>query len=73
MKKRSVVHSDPEVMSGTTVFVGTRVPLKNLFDYIEAGDSLSEFLLDFPGVKKAQAIAALEMAREVLEDRAHSA
>jgi uncharacterized protein (DUF433 family) len=54
---------DPEVMSGTPVFTGTRVPVQNLFDYMEGGDDLSEFLDDFPSVSKEAAIAVLEMAR----------
>ncbi|HSV11093.1 MAG TPA: DUF433 domain-containing protein [Hanamia sp.] len=54
---------DPEVMSGTPVFTGTRVPVKNLFDYMEGGDDLTEFLDDFPSVSKEAAVAVLEMAR----------
>lgn len=54
---------DPEVMSGTPVFTGTRVPVQNLFDYMEGGDDLTEFLDDFPSVSKEAAIAVLEMAR----------
>jgi len=50
-------------MSGTPVFAGTRVPVKNLFDYMEGGDDLSEFLDDFPSVSKEAAVAVLEMAR----------
>jgi uncharacterized protein (DUF433 family) len=65
-KRKPVVHSDPEIMSGAPVFVGTRVPVQALFDYIEAGDSLDEFLVDFPSVSKAKALAALEFAREAL-------
>ena len=57
---------DPEVMSGTPVFAGTRVPIQNLFDYIEGGDDLSEFLDDFPSVSKQSAIALLEMAKKSL-------
>lgn len=57
------VSIDPEVMSGTPVFAGTRVPVQNLFDYMEGGDDLSEFLEDFPSVSKEAAIAVLEMAR----------
>jgi uncharacterized protein (DUF433 family) len=53
----------PEVMSGTPVFTGTRVPIQNLFDYIEAGDDLLEFLDDFPSISKDAAIALLEMAK----------
>ena len=60
------VSIDPEVMSGTPVFAGTRVPVQNLFDYIEGGDDLSEFLDDFPSVSKEAAIEVLEMARRSL-------
>jgi len=61
-----IVHSDPEILGGTPVFVGTRVPLRNLIDYLEGGNSLNEFLDDFPSVSRDQAIAALEAAHEVL-------
>jgi uncharacterized protein (DUF433 family) len=57
---------DPEVMSGTAVFAGTRVPVQNLFDYIEGGEDLSEFLDDFPSVSKETALAVLEMAKKSL-------
>ncbi len=57
---------DPEVMSGVPVFSGTRVPVQNLFDYIEGGDDLSEFLDDFPSVSKESALAVLEMAKKTL-------
>ncbi|MGH2553415.1 MAG: DUF433 domain-containing protein [Chitinophagaceae bacterium] len=57
---------DPEVMSGAPVFVGTRVPIQNLFDYIEGGEDLSEFLDDFPSVSKDAALAVLEMAKKSL-------
>lgn len=60
-----VIHSDPEIMGGTPVFVGTRVPLATLLDYLEAGQPLSEFLEDFPTVTREQAVAALEQARRV--------
>jgi uncharacterized protein (DUF433 family) len=69
----SVVHSDPEILGGTPVFVGTRVPLQNLMDYLAAGDSLDEFLEQFPSVSREQAQAALELAREVLETSARTA
>lgn len=59
--KAPVVHSDPETMGGELVFVGTRVPLYNLFDYLEAGESLDEFLEQFPSVTREQALAALEL------------
>jgi len=71
--KPSVVHSDPEILSGTPVFLGTRVPVKSLFDYIEGGDTLDEFLRQFPSVKREQAIAVLELARDTLLTRARSA
>jgi len=61
-----VITSDPEVQGGAIVFAGTRVPLKNLIDYLEAGDSLEEFLDDFPSVTREQAVAALELAQEAL-------
>jgi len=64
--KRPVVHSDPEILGGLPVFVGTRVPVKTLFDYLEAGDRLDEFLEDFPSVTRAQALQALELARIAL-------
>jgi uncharacterized protein (DUF433 family) len=68
----SVVHSDPEILGGTPVFVGTRVPVKNLIDYLEAGDRLDDFLQDFPAVTREQAIAALEIARSALVADARS-
>ena len=67
----SVIHSDPEILGGTPVFVGTRVPIKNLIDYLAAGDSLDQFLDDFPSVSRQQAIAALELANDLLTSRAH--
>ena len=62
--KSPVIHSDPEILSGTPVFVGTRVPVQSLFDYLEGGDTLDEFLNQFPSVRREQAIGALELARE---------
>ena len=61
-----VIHSDPNILSGTPVFVGTRVPAQSLIDYLAAGDSLNKFLDAFPSVKREQAVAALEWAREAL-------
>ena len=69
----SVVHSAPEVLGGTPVFVGTRVPLKNLIDYLAGGDTLDQFLDDFPSVGRQQAIAALELAKDLLSSRARPA
>jgi uncharacterized protein (DUF433 family) len=60
------VSIDPEVMSGAPFFVGTRVLIQNLFDYIEGGEDLSEFLDDFPSVSKESALAVLEMAKKTL-------
>ena len=61
-----LISSDPEIMSGTPVFAGTRVPLQTLFDYIEGGDPLEEFLEDFPTVKREHAIAVLERSKDLL-------
>jgi len=61
-----IVHTDPEILAGEPVFVGTRVPLRNLFDYLEAGDSLDVFLDSFPDVSREQAVAALELAKETM-------
>lgn len=68
-----VVHSDPEILGGTPVFVGTRVPVRTLLDYLEAGDSLHEFLEDFPSVTREQAVAALELAKQILVSNANPA
>ncbi len=69
----SVVHTDPEILSGTPVFVGTRVPVRTLLDYLEAGDPLDEFLEDFPSVTREQAVAALRLAMQMLETHANPA
>ena len=66
MVKDQVVQSDPEIMGGELVFAGTRVPVYNLFDYLEAGDSLEELLEQFPSVTRDQAVGALELAREAV-------
>jgi uncharacterized protein (DUF433 family) len=67
MKKRSVVKIDPEIMSGTPCFAGTRVPARTLIDYIEGGDTLDEFLEQFPTVTRKQTIAYLEESAAMLE------
>jgi uncharacterized protein (DUF433 family) len=72
-EKSCVWHSDPGILGGTPVFVGTRVPIRSLFDYLEGGESLDEFLRQFPSVKRQQAIAALDMARDSLLTSAHPA
>ncbi len=71
--RKPVVHRDPEILAGTPVFVGTRVPVKILFDYLEAGDGLEVFLDEFPSVTREQAVAALELAREFIASDAHPA
>ena len=68
-----VVHSDPDILGGTPVFIGTRVPARTLLDYLEAGDSLNEFLEDFPSVTREQAVAALRLAKEMLVAHANPA
>ena len=67
--KAPVIHRDPDILSGTPVFAGTRVPAQALFDYLEGGDTLDEFLRQFPSVRRDQAIAALELAREQPADQ----
>ncbi len=69
--ENGVFHSKEDFVSGTPVFVGTRVPIKNLFDYLAGGHSLDEFLDDFPSVSREQAIRTIDMAREVLESIAY--
>ena len=68
-----VVHSDPDILGGTPVFVGTRVPVRTMLDYLAAGDSLEEFLDHFPTVSREQAVVALGQANELLVAHAHSA
>lgn len=69
----SVVRCDPDVLGGTPVFAGTRVPIKNLVDYLAAGDPLERFLNHFPSVTREQAVGALEIAGDLLASRAHPA
>ncbi|MCK9413310.1 MAG: DUF433 domain-containing protein [Prolixibacteraceae bacterium] len=57
-----IINIDPEILGGTPVFYGTRVPIKNLFDYLETGDSIELFLEDFEGVSKDQVVKVLEMS-----------
>ena len=64
--KYGPINIDPETMGGTPVFVGTRVPIQTLFDYMEGGDDLHEFLEDYPGVTKEAAIQVLQMAKKSL-------
>jgi len=69
----TTIQIDPDIQGGTPVFTGTRVPVKTLFDYLEAGDSIEVFVQDFPSVSRATAIAALEQARLALAPDAHPA
>lgn len=62
----SLVSRDPEIMSGALCFTGTRVPVQNLFDYLEGKSSLEDFLEDFPSIRREMAIAVLEAAKERL-------
>jgi uncharacterized protein (DUF433 family) len=66
MQLNQIVHSNPDILGGTPVFVGTRVPVQSLFDHLKGGDTLDEFLHQFPSVKREQAIAALDLARDSL-------
>ena len=63
---KGVVHSDPEIMGGTPVFVGTRVPLQNLIDCLEGGESIEDFLDAFPTVKREQVIAVIEAGKRTI-------
>ena len=73
---KSIVHSDPEIMGGTPVFVGTRVPLQNLVDYLKGGESIEDFLDAFPTVQREQVIAVIEAGKltvlETISKDAHS-
>jgi uncharacterized protein (DUF433 family) len=62
----NVTHRDPDILSGSLVFVGTRVPVRSLFDYLEGGESIDEFLHQFPSVKREFAIAVLDAASETV-------
>jgi uncharacterized protein (DUF433 family) len=68
-KPFDIVVKDPEILGGTPVFRGTRVPFQNLLDYLEGGETLDEFLDDFPTVSREAAIAALEQAKALLVDK----
>ncbi len=68
-----VTHRDPDILSGSLVFVGTRVPVRSLFDYLEGGESLDQFLHQFPSVKREFAIAVLDAAYDTMAADAHTA
>jgi uncharacterized protein (DUF433 family) len=64
---KQVINIDPEISGGTPVFFGTRVPIKNLFDYLETGESIETFLEDFEGVSRSQVVKLLEMSQKLIE------
>jgi len=64
----TIVHCDPEIMGGVPVFVGTRVPVRSMLDHLKAGDTLDQFLVDFPSVGRDQAVAALTLAEASLQE-----
>jgi uncharacterized protein (DUF433 family) len=68
----AIVHSDPDILGGTPVFQGTRVPLRTLIDYVERDHSIEEFLDAYPTVSREQAVAALDAACQALTDRART-
>lgn len=70
---QGIVHSDPEIMGGTPVFVGTRVPLQNLVDALEGGETIEDFLEAFPSVKRSQAVAVIEAGQLKLIEAAGDA
>jgi len=72
MQLSEIVRSDPDILDGTPVFVGTRVPVQSLFDYLEGGETLDEFLRQFPSARRDQAISALAIARATLVAGARS-
>jgi uncharacterized protein (DUF433 family) len=71
-KISTFVHTDPEILGGTPVFVGTRVPVRILFEYLAAGDRVEEFLDAFPSARREQAVAVLGLAEDLVTDRARS-
>ncbi len=73
LETKPLIQSDPEILGGTPVFSGTRVPLRTLLDYLEAGDTLTDFLDDFPSVTRDQVVLALRLAERMLVGDAHPA
>lgn len=73
MNPTAIFHCDPDILSGQPVFVGTRVPVRILFEYLEAGDSLNLFLDDFPSVGRQQAVSALQLAHQSVFEHARAA
>ncbi|HEX4966593.1 MAG TPA: DUF433 domain-containing protein [Thermoanaerobaculia bacterium] len=73
MSEQAIIHSNPKILGGTPVFVGTRVPVQALLDYLEGGESLDTFLDHFPTVGREQAVAVLELAKTMLIAHARAA
>ncbi len=67
-----IININPEILGGTPVFSGTRVPIKNLFDYLETGDTIEDFLNDFEGVRKDQVVKVLEMSQKLIENASNT-
>jgi uncharacterized protein (DUF433 family) len=67
-----IININPEILGGTPVFSGTRVPIKNLFDYLETGDTIEDFLNDFEGVRKYQVVKVLEMSQKLIENASNT-
>lgn len=65
--EQKIINIDPEILGGVPVFFGTRVPIKNLFDYLEAGDSIEDFLIDFESVNREQVIKLLEISQKLVD------
>ena len=65
--ERQVINIDKEILGGTPVFFGTRVPIKNLFDYLETGETIKIFLADFEGVSRSQVVRLFEMSQKLIE------
>ncbi|EIC21525.1 DUF433 domain-containing protein [Thiorhodovibrio frisius] len=66
---KAIIHTDSQIMGGTPVFAGTRVPVATLIDYLEAGDSIEDFLDGFPTVQREQVIALLERVRQQIDEQ----
>jgi uncharacterized protein (DUF433 family) len=73
MQQEQVIYSNPNILGGTPVFIGTRVPVQTLLDYLEGGESLDTFLDHFPSVRREQAVAVLELAKRMLIAHARAA
>ena len=71
--RSAIIHSNPNILGGTPVFVGTRVPVQTLLDYLESGESIDVFLDHFPTVSREKAVAALEIAKQLLTTHADPA